>query len=120
MKKLQDAHGVVHTGIKEMGAAATSYFKNLFAADPSIDHTPVIEFFEQVITPEVNEGLCAEFTDKEIVDALFQIGPFKAPGPDGFPAHFFQRNWATMKESIFVAVKDFFHTGIMPLVLMIL
>ena len=26
--------------------------------------------------------LCAPFTDKEIADALFQIGPLKAPGPD--------------------------------------
>jgi len=33
------------------------------------------------------------FSDEEIGDALFQIGPLKAPGPDGFPARFFQRNW---------------------------
>ena len=36
--------------------------------------------------------LCAPFDDKEISDALFQIGPLKAPGPDGLPARFFQRN----------------------------
>jgi hypothetical protein len=28
----------------------------------------------------------------EISDALFQIGPIKAPGSDGLPTHFYQRN----------------------------
>ena len=31
--------------------------------------------------------------DKDISDSLFQIGPLKAPGKDGFPARFFQWNW---------------------------
>lgn len=30
------------------------------------------------------------FSDQEISDGLFQIGPLKAPGPDGFPACFFR------------------------------
>ena len=48
------------------------------------------------------------------VDALFQIGPLKSPGPDGFPARFFQRNLGTLKEGVLAAVRDFFSTGIMP------
>jgi hypothetical protein len=46
----------------------------------------------------MNEDLMKEFTEKEISDGLFQIGPLKAPGPDGFPARFFQRNWAALKK----------------------
>ena len=30
IKKLQDAFGFVHTGVKEMGAAASAYFENIF------------------------------------------------------------------------------------------
>jgi hypothetical protein len=37
----------------------------------------------------MNEHLCKDLTDLEIADALFQMGPLKAPGPDGFPARFF-------------------------------
>lgn len=67
-----------------------------------------------MVTDEDNVKLCAPFTDKEIADALFQIGPLKAPGPDGYPARFFQRNWSTLKDDVLAAVKDFFRTGIMP------
>jgi hypothetical protein len=46
--------------------------------------------YESKITPEMNDELCKTFTDHEIGDALFEMGPLKAPGPDGFPARFFQ------------------------------
>ena len=38
----------------------------------------------------------------------------KAPGPDGFPAHFYQRNWDILKEDVVGAVKKFFADGIVP------
>lgn len=44
--------------------------------------------FTELVTKGVNEDLEKEFTEKEISDALFQIGPLKAPGPDGFHACF--------------------------------
>ena len=37
-----------------------------------------------------NEFLCDEFSEKEIRDAVFQMEHNKAPGPDGFPADFYQ------------------------------
>jgi hypothetical protein len=62
----------------------------------------------------MNEDLCKEFSEEEISNALFQIGPLKAPGADGFPSRFFQRNWATLKEDVIRAVKEFFATRNMP------
>jgi hypothetical protein len=34
----------------------------------------------------MNAHLCKEFSVEEISDVLFQIGPLKALGPDGFTA----------------------------------
>ena len=53
------------------------------------------------------------YTDDEISDALFQIGPLKAPGPDGFPGRFFQRNWGIIKAEVINAVRAFFKDGVM-------
>lgn len=69
-----------------------SYFQEVYTKDPTLTPDVVIESIEEKVTPEMNELLCAPFTNKEISDALFQIGPLKAPGTDGFPAHFYQRN----------------------------
>lgn len=85
IKKLVDVNGNTFTESKEMGVAAISYFVDIFSADPSLDINPLVG-------DATNDALCAEFSDKEIADAMFQIGSLKAPGPDGFPARFFQRN----------------------------
>jgi hypothetical protein len=41
----------------------------------------------------MNSKLIASIEEKEVKEALFQMFPTKAPGPDGFPAHFFQCYW---------------------------
>ena len=96
-----------------MGRAAMDYFKNIFTSIPSVDPSPIINLVQSVIDEDTNASLCVDFTE-EISDALFQIRPLKAPGPDGFPARFFQRNWGTIKESIVAAVQEFLRSGVMP------
>jgi hypothetical protein len=54
-----------------------------------------------------NDDLTKDFTDDEISNALFQIAPLKAPGADGFPARFFQRNWGLLKKEVIAVVKTF-------------
>jgi hypothetical protein len=74
----------------------------------------LINLLHTPISKEMNAGLCKEFSDEEIGDALFQIGPLKAPRPDGMPRLFFQRNWAIVKEEVVAAVKKIFQEGVMP------
>lgn len=56
---------------------------------------------------EMNEELCKPYNNEEIGTAFFQMGPTKAPGPDGFPALFYQTHWNFLEEDICQAVRGF-------------
>lgn len=67
------------------------------------------------VSDDMNDALCKKFTVQEISNALFQMGPLKVPGPDGFPARFFQRHWEILHDDVVAAVQRFFAEGVMPL-----
>ena len=90
-----------------MELMATSYFKEVFTKDPTLDQEEVLDIIAPKVSAEMNEALCQEYTEEEISNALFQIGPMKAPGCDGLPARFFQRNWGLIKEDIVKATNSF-------------
>jgi len=64
-----------------------------------------------VVTDEENAALIKPVTDVEIYDAVFQMDPYKAPGPDGFGASFFQDHRLVIRDLLGVAIKYFFRFG---------
>jgi mannosylglycoprotein endo-beta-mannosidase len=72
-----------------------------------------IEDIPQVSQPE-NEFLLAPFTEKEGREAIFSMEHNKAPGPDGFPAEFYQHFWETTKGDLMNMFHEL-HTGELPL-----
>jgi hypothetical protein len=89
IKKIKDDEGVWQEVPSDMERMATSYFQELFTRDPSLNSDDLIDLTQPKVTSMMNDELCKDFTDDEIGDALFQIGPLKSPGVDGFPARFF-------------------------------
>lgn len=45
-------------------------------------------------------SFCKQLSEEEISNALFHIGPLKAPKQDGLPGRFFQRNRAVLKHDV--------------------
>jgi hypothetical protein len=57
----------------------------------------------------MNTELSKSFSEEEIGNTLFHMGPLKASGLDGFPARFFQRNWKTIRGDIIKRVQFFLY-----------
>ncbi len=63
------------------------------------------------LLPEDQAAFARGVTDLELKDALFSIGAFKAPGPDGYQALFFRKFWHVVGSSICSLVKKIIHTS---------
>ncbi|XP_073057409.1 uncharacterized protein [Primulina eburnea] len=74
------------------------YYANLFkSTTPSdIEIEATISNILPTVDAAMNDILIAPYTEKEIRKALFDMHPSKAPGPDGFTALSFQKNWDTV------------------------
>lgn len=62
--------------------------------------------------------LTATPTMEEVKEAVFNLCPDSAPGPDGFSGHFFTACWSIISVDVHAAVQEFFETAILPRALM--
>ena len=85
IRELHDEDGEAQSDPVVMGNMVSEYFQKIFTKDDLLDAAPLVDLFECVVTEFDNNRLCRDFSDEEISNALFQIGPLKALGPDGFP-----------------------------------
>ncbi|XP_050222174.1 uncharacterized protein LOC126672268 [Mercurialis annua] len=92
---LNDAGGNWKENPGEVQSIIQDYFGNLFdSAGPSDEEIEAVtRLVKPVITGEMNQMLCAEFKAGDVVQALKEMEPTKAPGIDGYPALFFQKYW---------------------------
>lgn len=95
------------------------YFSSLFTDDnpvlPSIPSLPNNNndnnSAPRSISDLDNLSLCKPVLDAEIELAVFQLGPCKPPGPDGFSGIFYQKHWPTIKPDICHGIREFFDGG---------
>jgi hypothetical protein len=111
--EIKDKHGSHCSSHRDIEQAFIHYFQELFQVGDAVDVEPSVEALECKVTPEMNQKLLAEFTVEEITKALNQMAPTKAPGPDGFSACFYQRNWSTIHGEVCKAILHFLNFGVL-------
>lgn len=52
------------------------------------------------VSNDMNDQLDKPFLAEEVVKALSQMCPIKAPGPNGLPTVFYQKHWQTIKSKV--------------------
>jgi mannosylglycoprotein endo-beta-mannosidase len=99
--QLEQDEGTI-VGEENLKVYITEYYKKLFGApapsDFSLDESrtddiPKLSLDEKSI-------LAADFTEKEVYEAILQMEHNKAPGPDEFPAEFYQTFWEDIKSDL--------------------
>lgn len=90
--QLRKMSGQVTTDEQDMMAMTAAFYKQLYQSEGTDNMEAVLETVPVKVTSDMNDMLLARFKESELKEALFQMFPTKAPVPDGFPAHFFQRH----------------------------
>ena len=91
---LSQDEGVIE-GHEHLKSYITKYYKNMFGEPKegnfSMDESQIDDITQ--VSDEENAHLTAPFSEEEVKQAIFQMEHNKAPGPDGFPAEFYQSFW---------------------------
>lgn len=106
---LKVGDGSLIEDLDEIKFSAVNYFQNLLndweGSNWKVQNT-FLQFIPKLITQEQSNSLNAKFTEEEVKKAVFEMQPEKAPGPDGFPAGFFQKCWHFLGKEVWEAIED--------------
>jgi hypothetical protein len=106
--QLEQEEGTI-IGQDNLKTYISEYYKNLFGPPPPstcVMNESITHDFKK-ISSEENAILTVEFNENEIHDAIMQMELNKSLGSDGFPAEFFQKNWAIIKGDLMEMFSNF-------------
>ncbi len=97
---LMDKEGHWHQDPDKMEEIAVEYFDDIFTSTNPLDLESCTEGIERFVTNAMNHSLTCVFREEKVDKAIQQMHPFKAPGPNGFPAAFYQKYWHTVGSKV--------------------
>ena len=113
---IENSNGVLIHDMEEIHSLFLDGFKNLYQTEMvSSRLSSLVDLEWRVKLAQVDaEALSLPPSDLEITNALFAMKPFKAPGPDGIHADFYQRFWGNVSASVKHEIKQIFQNRKVP------
>jgi hypothetical protein len=112
--QLEQEQGVI-VGDANLENFITEYYKGLFGPyiQNSFSMDETLRYDIPQVSEEENQVLTAPFSEEEVKMAIFDM-EHKAPGPDGFPAEFYQFFWEIVKSNLMSLFLEFY-SGRLPI-----
>ena len=89
IRKLKDPNGRVMDTNEDIADCLVHYYQHLLQSHNQQFCSVATNSIQKVITEDMNSMLSSEFTLLEVKQAINQMAPLKAPGPNGMPPLFY-------------------------------
>ena len=95
IRTLTNEDGLKLNTFSQIAEEAVSYFQVMLGTrDIQVKCCSILsELIQTTLPNDAEADLCKPVTEEEIKMSMFAIGDEKAPGPDGYNAHFFKKAW---------------------------
>ena len=84
------------------------FYKELFLSNGDRNWGQVLSYVPKLVIDEMNRWLVRDIKDEEVKLVVFQLGAYKATGPDGYNGFFYQKYWETIKGDVIKVVQYYF------------
>lgn len=94
-----------------IGGTFEAYFQRIFASVHPVCPNSLQDIMRPTITADMNTCLMRCPTGSDISQALFSMGNYKSPGPDGMTVAFYKHYWGIIHETVIKEIQDVFVHG---------
>ncbi|KAL5571536.1 hypothetical protein UlMin_021133 [Ulmus minor] len=108
---VKDDNGVWLQSRDQIGRAFLAKFQCIYSEDTTPSDLDLNQWVNNSISEEQNVRLVAIPDHEEIRRVVFNMGNFKAPGPDGMTSLFYKSYWQTVGGDVIALVQDFFRSN---------
>ncbi|XP_042942913.1 uncharacterized protein LOC122277099 [Carya illinoinensis] len=111
IKAIEDPNGRTITEQIEIGAVFIGYFSSLFTTSQPSNFDECLSAMDTKLAGDMKTWLMIPFNREDIRATVVQMNPLGSPGPDGFPAHFYQKHWEVVSEDVYKLVLQTLNHG---------
>ncbi|XP_042518500.1 uncharacterized protein LOC122092229 [Macadamia integrifolia] len=114
IKSLKMVDGTLISDREQIKEYVAGYYEHSHKGTPLTNHMDLLQCIPNVLEEWDRGQLDGIPSDSEIKNAVWDLDPDSAPGPDGFPGAFYKSCWDIISSDLCNAIRWFFRTGFMP------
>ncbi|XP_042969022.1 uncharacterized protein LOC122301695 [Carya illinoinensis] len=100
IKVVTSEEGVREHSQEGIARVFQAFYQVLFSTSHPENIDEALQSVQPCVSEDMNFWLTKAFTEEEVTAAIKGMNPLGSPGPDGFPAVFYQQHWCTVGKRV--------------------